>query len=147
MARYHRIKEILMESHSGIGGLYFVSVNILMAFILVISLHLSWSSQAIAMADNLSYLVSINCTVHNYVNKTPVYDRTNPTLPTANGGNYNPLSDFNQMARDAGILKENSTSIRVSWDGTQTSVQVGEFKTVLGDGIIPHLQNSTIENY
>lgn len=151
IGKYKKIIEIgtnkLKEEHNAMGGLYFISVNILMAFILVISLHLSWSSQAVSMADNLSYLVSINCTVHNYVGKQPAYNKTNPVISKQGSGNYNPLADFNKMASDAGIAKEPASEIKVSWDGKRTTVQVGSFKTSLGDNVRPHVQNSTIENY
>lgn len=140
-------KFILNEEHKAIGGLYFVSVNILMSFILVICLHLSWSSSAIAMADNLAYVVSINCTVHNYVSNEAPYTRTNPSIKINKGGTYNPLYEFNKMASDSGIMKIPATKIEVKWDGKQTQIQVDGFETVLGDMITPHVQNSTIENY
>lgn len=142
-----KINFMLNEEHEAIGGLYFLSVNILMSFILVICLHLSWSSSVIAMADNLAYIVSINCTVHNYLSNEAPYTRINPSIKINKGGTYNPLYEFNKMARDSGIMKSPATRIEVKWNGRRTQIQVGGFETVLGDMITPHVQNSTIENH
>lgn len=141
------MKKLMLEEHNGVGGLFFVTTNIICAFIMTISLQLSWMSQAVAMSDNLAYIVSINSTVHNYVGNIPAYDKTNPAIPVkSTGKTYNPLSDFNNMLSQAGIARKGSSTAKVVWTGKATYVQFSEFETVLGSKVRPHQQESIIEN-
>lgn len=141
------MKKILNQDHKGIGGLYFIMTNIICAMIMVIALQLSWDSQAVAMADNLAYITSINTTVHSYIGNVPSFNRTNPTITTRNGGSYSPLNDFNKMLRDSGISRTGASICTVRWTGSKTYIQIGEFETSLGTKVRPHQQESTVENY
>ena len=142
-----KIKTIFNQKHKGIGGLYFMTTNIICALIMVIALQLSWDSQAVSMADNLSYIVSINTTVHSYVGNIPAFEKTNPTIAIKNGGNYNPLADFNKMIKQSGISANGASQCKVKWTGSKAYVQIGSFKTSLGTEVRPHQQESVIENY
>lgn len=142
------LKNALTSKHSGYGGLYFVTTNIICAFILTISLQMSWMSQAVAMADNLSYIVAINTTVHNYISNVPSYTNVvNPSVPIRTGGNYLPLNDFNKMLQQTGLSTSGTSSCTVSWNGRATTVQMESFRTILGTYVKPHKQNAVIENY
>ena len=141
------MKRALNDEHRGYGGLYFVLTNIICAVITVISLRLSWTSQAVAMADNMAYIVSINTTVYNYINKEDPYTKVNPTLSKLDGTKYNPLNDFNQMARAAGVSTSNASTCTVTWDSHRTRIQIGQFDTILNVRVRPHNQESVIENY
>ena len=141
------MKKVLNQEHIGLGGLYFVLTNILCAIIMVISLQLSWDSQAVAMSDNLAYIVSINSTVHSYVGNVDPFNSTNPSISMRSGGTYSPLNDFNRMIRQSGISTSGSSVCTVKWDGHRTYIQMGEFTTSLGTKVRPHRQESVIENY
>lgn len=141
---------ILENEHNGVGGLYFIFTTIICAFITVMVLELSWTSQAVAMADNIAYIVSINTTVHSYTGNVAPFERdfTNEsTISTENKGNYNPLNDFNNMIKEAGLSKEGSKICSIKWTGKGTYIQFGEFETSLGIKVRPHEQQSIIEDY
>lgn len=138
--------EKLKEKHKGIGGLYFITTNIICSFIMVIALQLSWNSQVVAMADNLLYIASINHTVNNYIANTEPYDEQT-YYPSENSDTYNPLNDFNNMLKSAGLSKDGASECKVKWTGTKTYIQVSKFTTSLGTEVRPHQQESTIENY
>ena len=138
------IKELKNE-HVGIGGLYFISTMVICAFILLTVVKLSWNSQAVAIADNVAYITSINVAVNGYVDRATVpagnYTGALP-YPTHQ---YSPLPEFNRMMTDLGVMKGQSTSCNVYFNGTQAVVQFGEFRTSLGSYVRPHQQESTIE--
>ena len=141
-----KLLNLLKQEHRAIGGLYFLTTNILCALILITVLQLSWNSQVVAMADNLAYITSINTSVHSYLANLQPYSTTNPSIPIKKtGGYYNPKDDFNRMIRQAGISNGASTC-EVKWDGRKTYVQMGELETSLGTKITPHRQESIIEN-
>ena len=137
----------MKAEHVGIGGLYFISTMIICAFILFATVRLSWDSQAIAMADNIAYITSINVAVNGYVDRAivPAGNYTG-NLPF-NNHTYSPLDDFNQMIYAAGIASNpNSCDVcNVYFDGNQAVVQFGEFRTALNTYIRPHQQESVIE--
>ena len=137
----------LYNEHKGIGGLYFLIVNLICAITMLTSLQLSWDSQVVAVSSNLSYIVSINTTVHSYIANVPAFDNVNPSIPIRSGGSYIPLNDFNTMLLQSGISKDGAGICRVVWDGSSARVQIGEFTTSLGSKIRPHEQKSAIENY
>lgn len=141
------MRNLLKSQHKGIGGLYFITVNIICSLIMVIALKLSWDSQAVAMADNLAYIASINTTVHSYIGNLGQYQLTNPSIPIKSGGTYNPLADFNEMLKKSGISASGTTSCEVVWTGNKTYIQFGEFTTSLSTKVRPHRQESVIEDY
>lgn len=143
---FKKFKYIHVE-HKGVGGLYFIFTNIICSVIMLTSLQLSWDSQAVAISDNLSYIVSINTTVHSYIANEPPFNGGNHTIPIKSGGYYSPLNDFNSMLIQSGISKEGASNFKVIWDGNTAYIQIGEFKTSLGTKVRPHEQKSTIENY
>lgn len=136
----------LKQEHEGAGGMFFLTVSFACYIIMMWCLRLSWTSQAVAIADNLAYMTTINTTVHNYVEHKGSYNTTNPVINLRNGGSFNPLEDFNNMTSSIGIAKTKATECKVVWNGRQTSIQFGEFKTSLGITIRPHKQQSVIEN-
>lgn len=142
------LENSLNKNHSGIGGLYFLTSAICCSVIMLIALQLSWDSQAVAMADNLAYITSINTTVVNYTIKNEDFNTPNPSIPKSNGGTYEPLKDFNNMLKDCGLSDSGSSVCYVTWNENkkQSTVQFGEFKTSLGTYVKPHRQESTIEN-
>lgn len=137
---------LLKQEHRAIGGLYFLTTNIICAVILIVILQLSWNSQVVAMSDNLAYITSINTTVHSYLSNLAAYESINPSIPVKKtGGFYSPLDDFNRMIQEAGI-SNGASSCEVKWDGRRTYIQIGELETSLGTKITPHRQESIIEN-
>jgi hypothetical protein len=143
------LKKCLQSEHRGIGGLYFICTMVICAFILFSTVRLSWDSQAVAMADNLAYITSINVAVYGYVDNVTIPEGNyTGNLPQLTNHTYSPLSDFNTMLVQAGIAYGNSsrsTQCKVSWNGRSATVQYGEFKTALGTYITPHEQESVIE--
>lgn len=142
------LREILKEEHAAVGGLYFITTNVICAFILSLTLQLSWTSQVVAMSDNLAYIVAINTAVHSYINKDPAYTLTNPSISIkATNSIYSPLNDFNNMLSDSGLGISSVQECVVEWTGTKVSVQFGEFTTILNIKVRPHIQNAVIETY
>lgn len=145
-----KIKSIFNQEHKGIGGLYFLITNIICAVIMVIALQLSWDSQAVAMADNLAHIVSINTTVHCYTSNAPAFKeeikKPDSSILTKYGVNYSPLDDFNKMIKQSGISSTGASECEVTWTGNRAYVQMGPFKTSLGTKVRPHQQESVIEN-
>jgi hypothetical protein len=142
------IRECMHQEHRGIGGLYFITTMVICAFILFSTVRLSWDSQAVAMSDNLAYITSINVAVNGYIDNVYIPAGNYPgPLPFTNHP-YNALADFNSMLRNAGIISgADSCSIaQISWNGRNAVVQYGEFRTSLGSMIMPHQQESIIEN-
>lgn len=140
-----KVIEILTKKHKGIGGLYFITTSIICAAIMTISFQLSWDSQVVAMANNLAYITSINATVNYYVNDIESFESYNPSTQLNNGENYSPLKEFNKMLKDAGLSQNGSSTCRVKWDGKETKIKFGEFKTSLNTYVKPHQQESIIE--
>lgn len=140
------MKKIFLQDQKGVGGLFFIFTSIAGALIMTVSLNLSWSSQAVAMADNLSYIVSINTAVHSYTSREEPFYGTNPVIKRTDGSFYSPLDDFNSMIISLGIASEPASSVFVEWDGKESFVQVGSFKTKLGNTVTPHRQSSAIED-
>lgn len=144
------MKEIMLQEHKGIGGLYFLTTNLICAVIMSLSLQLSWSSQVVAIADNLAYIACINTTVHNYIGHVDSYDEINPSINViATNSTYRTLDDFNRMINSAGISTSDSARCRVVWDdhSHQTRIQFSSFDTILGQKVKPHEQYSVIEDY
>lgn len=146
------------KEHKGIGGLYFISTSIICSIILSFTLQFSWASQASAMADNIAYIVSINCSAYSYLDNRDSYIAINPNYPSEFGSRYYPLDDFNSMAKKAGLTENGANEIIVTWRGNgygndntmphnSAKVQIGEFETSLGLTIKPKEQSSVIENY
>lgn len=140
------MKNIFLSKHKGAGGLYFITVNIICSMIMLICLKLSWSSQVVAMADNLAYIASVNTTVTSYVSNVNSFTSTNPNIPNKKGGYYNPLNDFNTMLKESGLSQTGTATCEVTWTGNKTYIQFGEFETSLGTIVRPHRQESIIEN-
>ena len=143
-----RVKRFLNQDHDGVGGLYFLTVNIICAVIMLICLQLSWDSEAIAISDNLAYITSINTTVNSYVNNKESFTSVNPSITKNAGGDYSPLNDFNSMLAQAGISRGGASSCKVTWDksGRKTTIQFSEITTNLNTKITPHRQESIIED-
>lgn len=139
--------KIFLQQHKGIGGLYFTFTSIISAVIMTLSLQLSWDSQAVAIADNLAYIASVNTTVNSYIANVPAYDSVNPSIPLKSGGNYEPLRDFNEMIVNAGISPTGASVCDVKWTGSGAYIKMGEFETTLGTKVRPHQQESVIESY
>lgn len=145
------MKNILNKKHKGIGGLYFITTNIICAAIMVLALKLSWDSQVIAMSDNLSYIVSINTTVNCYIGNIDPFEKeikeTDSPIKLKSGKGYNPLSDFNNMLKESGLSQNGASRCKIKWTGNKTYIQIGEFETSLQTKVRPHQQESVIENY
>lgn len=144
---FKRCAKHLGKQHKGVGGLYFIFSNIVAAVIMTTSLQLSWDSQVVAMADNLSYITSINTSAYSYISNVAPFNLANPSIPTKSGGTYKPLDDFNTMLEYAGISADGASSVRVTWDGNKATVQFGAVETTIGTTIYPHQQESNIESY
>lgn len=144
--KINSINNLFSKEHSGMGGLYFITTNTICAVLMLTALQLSWNSEAVAMADNIAYIASINCTVNSYITETPAFTSTNPSIKKSKGGNYNPLQDFNTMLQEVGLSSSGSDSCDVSWDGRGTQIQFSEFETSLGTKVRPHRQESIIED-
>lgn len=142
------LSSVLFEEHSGVGGLYFVTTNMICAFILTITLQLSWTSQVVAMADNFAYITSLNTAAYSYVGGEPAYTTTNPAIYIDSADTYyRPLSDFNKMLADSGIRTSPVTTCLVTWDGRRATVEFGEFNTILNVNVRSHRQEAIIETY
>ena len=111
------------------------------------ALQLSWNSQAVAIANNVSNIVATNVAVHNYLNNTASYTRLNPTINISSGGTYDPLNDFNQTLLDMGIMQEASDKCKVTWvnPGGTSKIEFNYFKTKLGTSVKPDPQKYIIE--
>ena len=131
----------LRQEHRGIGGLYFITTMVICSFILFASVRLSWDSQAVAMADNLAYISSINVAVNSYMD--------NVRIPAGNYTGNLPLTNhpYNPMLRNAGLISgsDQCNECYVYWDGRNAVVQFGEFRTSLNSWVRPHQQESVIE--
>lgn len=143
----NKLKLVMKQDHRGVGGLYFLITMMICSFILIATVRLSWDSQAISIANNLSQITAINVAVNGYLDNTKI-PKGNYTgkLPLDNY-DYRPLTDFNNMLQDLGIITSSNKakSCTVEWDGNNAKVQFGEFTTSLGSKIKPHEQNSIIE--
>ena len=126
--------------------MYFITSAIVCSIITVIILNLSFNSQVVAMADNVAYITSINASVYNYTCGVDEYTATNPVIKNDLKDSYNPLADFNEMMNGLGVMISPATTVVVTWDGKKTIVQYGGFVNTLGSTIIPHQQESIIEN-
>lgn len=146
------IKKALADYHGGIGGLYFICTMVICAFIMFTAVKLSWDSQAIAIADNIAYITSINTTINGYIDNADSYNGTyNGNLPNLTNHPYAPLIDFNQMLTSLGIVEGGGCDrVYVQWTNRptygQSVLQYGEFKTRIGTWITPHEQESIIED-
>lgn len=141
------MKNLLKKEHQGVGGLYFLMVNLICSCITIIALNLSWGSQVIAMADNIAHIVSLNVAVQSYIGNHDPYSGTNIVITNESGSVYNPLSDFNSMATSSGFAAAGASTCEISWDGDKATVQMGGFTTSLGTTIVPHIQNTVIEDF
>jgi len=149
------MKKLLQEEHGGIGGLYFFIVNYAMAVILIIALRLSWTSQAVAMADNLAYIAAINTNISYYMANYPTQNQVhNPNILCQDGSTYSPLTDFNNMLAMSGFKRADGTNATSSdcniiYNAVDNSVRIqfGEIDTILGIKIKPHEQQTVIEYY
>ncbi len=136
----------MKTEHSGIGGLYFILSSFICACISMFILNISFSSQVIAMADNLAYITAINSASYSYLADEPDYTSTNPSIVLDDGTIYNPLNDFNRMLENTGVARTTCTSVVVTWDADAETckVQFGSFENNLGSVITPHSQESHI---
>ena len=147
-----KMKEALAQVHSGIGGLYFICTMVICSFIMFTAVKLSWDSQAIAIADNIAYITSINTTINGYIDNADDFSGTyNGYLPNLTNHPYAPLRDFNDMLTSLGIVDGvGCDRLMVSWTNNstygQSVLQYGSFKTKIGSYITPHQQESIIEN-
>lgn len=141
------IKKHFCQKHNGIGGLYFITTSIICSFIMTMALQLSWNSQAVAIANNVSNIVATNVAVHNYLNNSRSYVKLNPTINISSGGTYDPLNDFNQTLLDMGIMQEASDKCKVTWvnPGGTSEIEFNYFKTKLGTSVKPDPQKYIIE--
>lgn len=131
------------------GGVYFVTTSLICSMILFATVRLSWDSQAVAIANNFAGIVAINISVNGYIDNVIIPEaRYAGSLPFTNHP-YNPLEDFNSMMRSAGLVSHSGGSKEywASWDGKIARVQFGEFTTLLGSKVRPHLQQSAVESY
>lgn len=137
---------ILNEEHNGFGGIYFLIINYLCAVIMSFCLQISWSSQAVAISDNLAYIAATNTLVRSYISNQGYYDQYNPIINTKSG-NYSPRNDFNHMLQTAGLASGHVDKCRVIYDPNKHKIRIqfGSFKTILGDYVTPHEQDTIIE--
>lgn len=144
--------KVLMVHHGGVGGLYFICTMVICAFIMFAAVRLSWDSQAIAIADNVAYITSINTTINSYIDNADSYSGTYVgNLPNLTNHPYAPLLDFNQMMVSLGIVEGGGCDrVYVRWSNMptygQSVLQYGSFQTKIGTWITPHEQESIIED-
>lgn len=147
------MRKMLTDEHSGVGGMYFLMTMVICSFIMYAGVRLAWDSQAIAMADNIAYITSINVSVNGYLDNVKIPHGTyNGYLPQLTNHPYNPLADFNRMLKDAGLVSNSGAAlgevcqtVELDWDGKRTWIQYGSFRSTLGTRIRPHEQESVIE--
>ena len=141
------MNKLMKIKHRGFGGMYFITTCFIGVVIMFITFRLSWASNVASMANNLSYIASINTSVKNYVNKVEPYTSVrNPSVVNkADGVKYSTLEDVRTMFKEAKIASVMPSSVTVTWSGKETVVKVGSFKDVLGQTITPEAQQSVIE--
>lgn len=108
-------------------------------------------SQAVAISDNMAYIVSINTAAKCYLTDTATFSSNNVSNVQIKDKSgkvvYEPNKDFQNMMKNMSIISSNP-KISVSWNkSTKTAiVQVEQFNTKLGKPIRPHSQSAVIED-
>lgn len=139
----------LKQKRKGIGGMFFISVSLICAFIMTFVINISRQSTIISMADNISHVIATNLAIHSFNTSSSSYNLNgNPSVKTADGGMYNPISHFTEISKSYGFMKEAPKTCRISWNDKNKSLtlEMGEFVTDWGKTIKPHTQTTKIEN-
>lgn len=151
---FTKIKKKLNKEHSGIGGLYFLTSSVICSTVMFLCLKYSWTSQVIAICDNLAYITSINSTVYNKLNGYNSYSYT--TINNINLGQsevYSPKNDFVDMLSGLNFaINPENINFTIIWDKNResTAIQYSNIKVKFSDNsdiiITTHEQNAIIED-
>ena len=145
----NKLNKTLNTKVKAVGGVYFLTVNILAVFLMVFVISMSKISLATSISNNLAHVVCTKIAINAYNTGSGDFSGSGDSgIETADGRIYYPNIDFYNMAKDYGIAGSIPTGTTYSWDKNEgtAELQIGKFSTFEGKIIKPQQQKTRIEN-
>lgn len=130
----------------GAGGVFFITSCTLAIIMMITLTNMSRISTIKAISDNLAHVVTTKSAIYSYNNGIDTMNASG-TSTIAGSGNYSPVSDFNKMAKEYGIMSGSVTNSRMRWNkNTKTfELELGNFRSINNNIIRPEPQTAIIE--
>lgn len=144
-----RNMKIFKRKVKAVGGIYFLSIAMIMCFIFLIVVNLSFSSSAVSISENIAHIVCTKVAIYSYQSNTGDYDKwgSNINIEKPNGI-FNPIEDFKSICKDFDIIQSYPTTCRVTWNSSTriATLTFGEFTIKSGNKIKVRTQEAIIED-
>ena len=142
----------LRRKVKAVGGVYFLSIAIIMSSIFMVVVNLSFTSSSVSISEDIAHIVCTKVAIY-------LYQSNESTFPKRSGdagidmpnmdGKYYPVRDFKQIAQGFGITDNFPTTCEISWDSNNkiARLQFGPFVIKSGAKVCLRPQESIIEDY
>lgn len=151
---------MLKKKVKAMGGIFFITITLLMSIILTYTVRFSMNSSVSAIIDNISYLVCTEVAMYSYQTNEGSYIKNGSVdirkperLLEAEGASsetYNVVSSFNNRLREyaGSYIVSGSQTCKVEWNSNfrTATLTLGPIQTNWGSTIYPKEQMTIIED-
>ena len=142
----------LRRKVKAVGGVYFLSIAIIMSSIFMVVVNLSFTSSSVSISEDIAHIVCTKVAIYSYQSNKSDFTKSgvDPGIDMPNkDGMYYPVRDFKKIAQGFGITDNFPTTCEISWDSNNkiARLQFGPFVIKSGAEVLLRPQESIIEDY